>query len=364
MDCWELVREQEDEVSMQSKIEGPCAYIIPDTGRQSSINRSRRDTLTTPSASPDAVDPVAMTHPLLRTYIPFFSAASRRPHVLLPSLCCTQLFSTTSSRLNRKPNRSDRRLKAQHAFIPTYPHGPAKVFKRSDRGLFGGLRIKFGNIVNKSGLITTKARRSWKPNIQRKRLYSEALDKNLRLKVSTRVIRTIDKVGGLDNYLLGNKSARIKELGMLGWKLRWKVMQQPQTQERFRAQRRALGLPEEESAKKQEILDLLQEATSNIPKSGAERKAMHIKKWQARKRKDLWSNTVITDLLREESQRALEKGDVRSHKVALLKAEDLDKTMAWRNERVAKSRKAQKERRDRVRMLPRPGRRTLEATTS
>lgn len=46
----------------------------------------------------------------------------------------------------------------------------------------------------------------------------------MRVKVTTRVLRTIDKCGGLDEYLLGEKAARIKELGMLGWLLRWRVM--------------------------------------------------------------------------------------------------------------------------------------------
>lgn len=58
-----------------------------------------------------------------------------------------------------------------------------------------------------------------------------------------RVLRTLDKVGGLDEYLLGEKSARIKELGMAGWRLRWRIMQTEVVRERFRRQRLAMGLP-------------------------------------------------------------------------------------------------------------------------
>jgi len=58
------------------------------------------------------------------------------------------------------------------------------------------------------------------------------------------VLRTIDKVGGLDEYLLGEKSARIRELGMGGWKLRCMVMGTPQVQKRLNKQRVTLGLPE------------------------------------------------------------------------------------------------------------------------
>ena len=59
-----------------------------------------------------------------------------------------------------------------------------------------------------------------------------------------RVLRTLDKVGGLDEYLLGEKSMRIKELGMAGWRLRWRIMQTEKVKERFRRQRVAMGLPE------------------------------------------------------------------------------------------------------------------------
>ncbi|KAH0140824.1 hypothetical protein KCU67_g14727, partial [Aureobasidium melanogenum] len=52
------------------------------------------------------------------------------------------------------------------------------------------------------------------------------------------------KVGGLDEYLLGDKSARIKTLGMEGWRLRCMIMATKTVQDRFNLQRRALGLPE------------------------------------------------------------------------------------------------------------------------
>lgn len=57
-------------------------------------------------------------------------------------------------------------------------------------------------------------------------------------------MRTIDKVGGLDEYLLGNKKARLKELGMGGWALRWKLGQTEMVRERFRLERERLGVPE------------------------------------------------------------------------------------------------------------------------
>lgn len=64
------------------------------------------------------------------------------------------------------------------------------------------------------------------------------------MKVQARVLRTIDKVGGLDEYLLGGKRARLKELGMGGWALRWRVLQTEMVTERFRRERERLGVPE------------------------------------------------------------------------------------------------------------------------
>lgn len=62
--------------------------------------------------------------------------------------------------------------------------------------------------------------------------------------MQARVLRTIDKVGGLDEYLLGGKRARVKELGMGGWALRWRVWQTEMVTERFRRERERLGVPE------------------------------------------------------------------------------------------------------------------------
>ena len=41
--------------------------------------------------------------------------------------------------------------------------------------------------------------------MQMKRIYSEVLDEMLRFHVTTSALRTIDKYGGLDNYLLNSR---------------------------------------------------------------------------------------------------------------------------------------------------------------
>ena len=65
------------------------------------------------------------------------------------------------------------------------------------------------------------------------------------MRVTVKVLRTIDKVGGLDEYLLGHKPARIKGLGPRGWALRWRLMQEPSVKERIRRERREMGIVDE-----------------------------------------------------------------------------------------------------------------------
>lgn len=136
----------------------------------------------------------------------------------------------------------ERSLAKAHTNVPAYPYGKPHWYKQSAFGLYGGLTISSGN--NVSPKTETKTRRKWRPNIQMKRLYSHALHKFVRVKVATRVLRTIDKSGGLDEYLVGSeKAARVKELGMKGWKLRCEVMSTEWWKSRSNAAREELDLP-------------------------------------------------------------------------------------------------------------------------
>ncbi|KAL9015803.1 MAG: hypothetical protein Q9185_006817 [Variospora sp. 1 TL-2023] len=146
-------------------------------------------------------------------------------------------FSTTTQALAR-PSRSA--LKHFHRNIPPYPYGPSLLYKQSNFGLYGGAKPQFGNKVSERNEI--KTRRKWVPNIHEKRLWSVAMNRYLRVKVQARVLRTIDKVGGLDEYLMGDSPARIKELGMEGWKMRWRLMQTGWWRERVKRRRMEMGL--------------------------------------------------------------------------------------------------------------------------
>lgn len=132
----------------------------------------------------------------------------------------------------------------QDVKIPEYPYGAAQLFKQSDGGLYGGKSIQFGN--NVSSKTETKTRRYWKPNILSKSLYSIALSKRIKLRVAASVLKTIDREGGLDEYLLKQSDSRIKEIGPTGWALRWTLLQKPSVVRRMRKDALALGVPLEE----------------------------------------------------------------------------------------------------------------------
>lgn len=170
-------------------------------------------------------------------------AATRRPLASLLTTTTTppsnllRPFSTTPPNLTKtiKPHRLPDRL------IPPYPYGERRLYKQSNSGLYGSARIRFGNrVAEKHG---NKCRRFWRPNVHVKVFFVPALRANVKTRLTLRVLKTIRREGGLQEYLLKSKPARIKELGPGGWNLRWLVMQTRAVQERFNEERKDLGLP-------------------------------------------------------------------------------------------------------------------------
>jgi len=54
-----------------------------------------------------------------------------------------------------------------------------------------------------------KSKRRFEPNLQHAHLHSDALGRSVRLRVSTRALRTVQKNGGLDAYLLHSDDAKL-----------------------------------------------------------------------------------------------------------------------------------------------------------
>jgi large subunit ribosomal protein L28 len=69
-----------------------------------------------------------------------------------------------------------------------------------------GTKVSFGHNVSHSN---RKTPRRFEPNLQKATLRSEALRRTIRLSVSTRALRTIQKRGGLDAFLLATPDSAL-----------------------------------------------------------------------------------------------------------------------------------------------------------
>jgi ribosomal protein L28 len=106
--------------------------------------------------------------------------------------------------------------------VPYFASEPHTTYKLRNKILAGGKTIHFGNTVSEH---FNRTRRIWRPNIKVKPLWSDGLGQRVRLRMVTSVLRTVDKVGGLDAYLTCSKRGRMKELGPRGWEIRAAVIQ-------------------------------------------------------------------------------------------------------------------------------------------
>jgi len=107
-----------------------------------------------------------------------------------------------------QPSATSAMLRAVLARLAPRPPPMARAFasNRSKRGIYAGKDIRFGNNISFSH---RKTRRTFKPNAQRKRLWSEALGCWLRFNITTHALRCIDRAGGIDAYLLATPDAKL-----------------------------------------------------------------------------------------------------------------------------------------------------------
>ncbi len=71
-----------------------------------------------------------------------------------------------------------------------------------------GTGIQAGNNVSKSN---RKTRRRFMPNLQDMSVYSEILGAMVNVRMTTRALRTIEKNGGLDAYLLNKPVSKLSD---------------------------------------------------------------------------------------------------------------------------------------------------------
>lgn len=74
-----------------------------------------------------------------------------------------------------------------------------------------GTEPLFGHNVAHSNV---KTNRRFNPNLQKATFYSDSLRRKIRLRVTTRALRTVLKVGSFDAYLLGTADAKLAPEGL------------------------------------------------------------------------------------------------------------------------------------------------------
>jgi large subunit ribosomal protein L28 len=74
-----------------------------------------------------------------------------------------------------------------------------------------GKRVAYGRNVAHSNVKTS---RRFVPNLQKVTLTSEALGRAVSLRISTRALRTVQRKGGLDAYLIATPDKDLAEEGL------------------------------------------------------------------------------------------------------------------------------------------------------
>ncbi|MBL4719552.1 MAG: 50S ribosomal protein L28 [Alphaproteobacteria bacterium] len=76
------------------------------------------------------------------------------------------------------------------------------------RCLITGKGVMAGNNVSHAN---NRTRRRFLPNLQVSSMMSDALGESVRMRISTRAIRTIEYKGGLDAFLLGTPNRKLTD---------------------------------------------------------------------------------------------------------------------------------------------------------
>ncbi|MEM7653460.1 MAG: 50S ribosomal protein L28 [Pseudomonadota bacterium] len=71
-----------------------------------------------------------------------------------------------------------------------------------------GKKVVSGNNVSHA---VNRTKRTFQPNLQSRRLYSDALGTMVRLRVTTNALRSVDKAGGIDAFLLSTKDSVLSQ---------------------------------------------------------------------------------------------------------------------------------------------------------
>jgi ribosomal protein L28 len=70
----------------------------------------------------------------------------------------------------------------------------------------------FGHSISHSH---TRSKRQWGPNVQDKRVWSDALDDWVSFKMTTAAMKASDNVGGIDNYIMSLENSAVERSNYL-----------------------------------------------------------------------------------------------------------------------------------------------------
>ena len=90
-----------------------------------------------------------------------------------------------------------------HADVPSTNHGinpMARVCELTGKGRQVGNNVSHAN---------NKTKRTFLPNLQNVTLISDGLGKSVKLRVSTHGLRSVEHVGGLDNWLMKTSESKL-----------------------------------------------------------------------------------------------------------------------------------------------------------
>ena len=105
----------------------------------------------------------------------------------LTRMTITSLRSLTTTSINLKPTKTTGHGRNTHKS------------NRAKNGLYHGKDIMTGYSISHSH---AKTKRKWYPNVINKRVWSDALNDWVRFKMTTKALKEIDNIGGIDKYLL------------------------------------------------------------------------------------------------------------------------------------------------------------------
>ena len=68
-------------------------------------------------------------------------------------------------------------------------------------------------VSNRVSHSNIKSKRRFLPNLVNVTLHSEILDRNFKMRIAASTLRTVDKHGGLDGYLMKTKKSALNDRG-------------------------------------------------------------------------------------------------------------------------------------------------------